>query len=305
MAGEGDFIALMRGLAGTEAARGLVDDVALLRGRDDLILTTDTLVESLHYLPDDPAESIGWKLAAVNLSDLAAKGARPAGCLVNYMLSGDPAWDAAFARGLGAALSAFGMPLLGGDTVGRPQGAPLVLSLTAIGAVAGSVPSRAGAQVGDLLYVTGPVGDAGAGLKLLQAGEVEPEELVAAYRQPQPQLALGQAVAPHAHASMDISDGLLIDAQRMAEASGVHLAIEHVPLSPDYELLHGDDVAARMAAATAGDDYQLLFAMPPAAVARLPKELICIGKVEQGQGLSLTLDGERQSLPGRLGWEHG
>lgn len=309
MAGEGDFIALMRTLAGTDGARGLLDDVAVL---GDLVLTTDTLVEGVHYLPDDPADSVGWKLAAVNLSDLAAKGAQPVGCLLNYALtddaSGEAAWEAGFARGLDEALRKYAMPLLGGDTVRMPPGAPRSLSLTAIGRCDGAVPTRAGAQAGDELWVTGPVGDAGAGLDLLRAGLSEPAELVAACRRPQPRLDHGRRWAPHAHASMDISDGLLLDAQRMGEASGLAVIIDHVPVSGVFAAQHGRSTASLLRAATAGDDYELLFALPPGARFGVPPDehdgLIRIGRFEAGAGLRLVLDGEEVPLPARLGWEH-
>src|SRR5690606_14592231 len=149
-------------MAGDPAARGLMDDVALL---GDLVLTTDTMVEGVHYLPGDPPASLGWKLAAVNLSDLAAKGAVPVGCLLNYALSDDPAWDAAFLGGLADILGRYAMPLLGGDTVAMPAGAPRSFSLTAIGRAA-NPPSRSGARAGDALWVTGTIGDAGAGLAI-------------------------------------------------------------------------------------------------------------------------------------------
>lgn len=299
---EGDFIALMRALAGTAAARGLADDVAVL---DDLVLTTDTLVEGVHFRPDDPAYSVGWKLAAVNLSDLAAKGAEPVGCLVNYMLSGDAVWDADFARGLGDALARFAMPVLGGDTVSGPPGHARSFTLTAIGRANGDVPARAGALGGDVLYITGPVGDAGAGLAVLQGRGDGPADLVAAYQTPQPRMATGLALAPLAHASMDISDGLLIDAQRMAAASGVMCIIEQVPLSPGVRALWGDDVPARVRAASAGDDYELLLAMAADFVPAPDSGLIRIGHVTQGAGLRLVLDGIEIPLPARLGWEHG
>ena len=287
-------------------ARGLADDAAVLpTAGEQLVLTADTLVEGVHYLPDDPPGAVGWKLAAVNLSDLAAKGAVPRACMLSYTLSGDAAWDAAFLAGLAEALDIHAMPLIGGDTVALPAGAPRVLTLTAIGAVpAGqAVPSRSGAQPGDLLYVSGPVGDAGAGLVLLQEGEEEPEGLIAAYRQPVPHLALGQALAPLAHAMMDVSDGLLIDAQRMAEASGAAFVIEAVPLSADYAALHGLSVESRLAAATAGDDYVLLAALP--ATAAPPDGLIKIGHCAKGAGLSVVLDGRAVHLPARLGYQHG
>jgi thiamine-monophosphate kinase len=304
MSSEAAFLALLRDLARDPAARGLADDVAVLTPGDrQLALTADTIVEGVHYRPDDPPADIGWKLAAVNLSDLAAKGATPVGCLMSYALSGDEAWDRAFLAGLAEALDAHAMPLLGGDTVRMPAGAPRVLGLTAIGAVAAgqAIPSRAGARPGDMLWIGGPVGDAGAGLARLITGETD-GPLVRAYRRPMPQLALGQAVAPIAHAMLDISDGLLIDAARLGVASGVGVVIEHVPLSAAYRAARGDDVAARIAAASAGDDYLLLFALPPRAPP--PGDAIRVGHCAAGQGLRLILDGMTQPLPAPLGWEH-
>src|SRR5690349_14729568 len=142
MSGESDFIDLMRALARDPAARGLDDDAAVLSlGGETLVLTHDMIVEGVHYLPTDPPEDVAWKLVAVNLSDLAAKGARPLGALLGYALGQDD-WDRAFAKGLGTALGAFGLNLLGGDTVKMPEGAPRALGLTAIGRASGPVPSR-------------------------------------------------------------------------------------------------------------------------------------------------------------------
>lgn len=310
MSGEFEFIDLLRRLPLATGARGLLDDAATLATNGEtLVLTSDTLVEGIHYRPDDPPETVGWKLAAVNLSDLAAKGARPVCCLMNYALSGDAAWDQSFLAGVGEALAAHAMPLLGGDTVRMPPGAPRSLTLTAIGAVeAGqAVPGRSGARPGDRLWLGGPVGDAGAGLALLDNVLLPSQEhvasLIAAYHTPQPQLALGLALAPIAHAMMDVSDGLLIDANRMAQASGVALVIDHIPLSPALIAHGGDSIAARIAAATAGDDYVLLAALPSGIVA--PPGCIAIGHVEQGEGLRLKLDGADVPLPARLGWQHG
>src|SRR5204863_5948115 len=133
-------------------------------GDGALVLTHDMIAGGVHYLPDDPPADVAWKLVAVNLSDLAAKGARPLGVLLGFTL-GDEIWDRAFAEGLAATLAAFGLPLLGGDTVSAPT---RVLGLTAIGRSTGIVPSRAGARPGDQLWVSGTIGDAGAGLKALQ-----------------------------------------------------------------------------------------------------------------------------------------
>lgn len=314
MSGEAAFIDLLRGIATDPAARGLTDDAAVLEvGGERLVLTSDTLVEGVHFLPDDPPDSIGWKLAAVNLSDLAAKGARPLACMMNYALSGDAEWDAAFLRGLGEALAAHAMPLVGGDTVAMPAGAPRSFALTAIGVAQGTVPARSGGRAGDVLYVTGPVGDSGAGLALLQHlasghhsslrgndGCGLEERLVEAYRRPRPRVAEGQALAPHVHAMMDISDGLLIDASRMASASGLAAIIDHVPLSE--ALVAHAGASARLAAAMAGDDYELLLVAPADTV--LPVPVTAVGRLVKGSGLSLFLDGEAVPLPDRLGYEH-
>ena len=304
MSAESRFLTLLRLLANDPAAQGLMDDVAILPvGDTRLILTSDTMVEGVHYLPTDPPADIGWKLAAVNLSDLAAKGARPVGCLLNYALSGDEAWDAAFIAGLGEALDRHAMPLLGGDTVAMPLASARSYSLTAIGEATGPVPTRNGAQPGDILYVTGPIGDAGIGLDLARADPAASGPLVDAYRRPRPRLAEGALLAPHASAMMDLSDGLLIDAQRMAQASGVAIIIDHIPLSPALEKARGASTAVQIAAARAGDDYELLFTMPRGLAP--PVRAIPVGRVSAGAGLTLMIDGAIVPLPDRLGWEHG
>ncbi len=306
MSAESHFLTLLRAMASHPAARGLADDAAILEiGNTRLVLTSDTLVEGVHFLPADPPDSIGWKLAAVNLSDLAAKGATPRAALMNYALSGDPAWDTAFLDGLRAALDAYAMPLIGGDTVAMPGASARSFTLTAIGeAGPGDVPARSGGRQGDRLYVTGPVGDSGAGLALLRSGQTGPAALIDAYRRPRPRLAEGLLLAPHVHAMMDISDGLLLDAQRLGLASGLSVVIDHVPLSETLLALHGP--AARRDAATAGDDYELLIAAPDAWSGPVP--LIPVGwlraPAKRGEGLSLILDGAPQRLPRRLGYQH-
>lgn len=304
MSAESRFLTLLRLLANHPAAQGLMDDVAILPvGDTRLILTSDTMVEGVHYLPTDSPTDIGWKLAAVNLSDLAAKGARPVGCLLNYALSGDEAWDAAFLDGLGEALDRHGLPLLGGDTVKMPDAAPRSYSLTAIGEASGPIPTRSGAQPGDMLYITGPVGDAGIGLSLARADPTASGPLVDAYRRPRPRLTEGALIAPLATAMMDLSDGLLIDAQRMAQASGVAITIDHIPLSPALESVRGASTAVQIAAAQAGDDYELLFTLPRGTTP--PVRAIRIGHVGTGAGLTLMIDGATVPLPAILGWEHG
>jgi len=304
MSAESRFLTLLRLLATDPAAQGLADDVAVLPIADRaLTLTSDTMVEGVHYLATDPPADIGWKLAAVNLSDLAAKGAKPVGCLLNYALSGDDAWDAAFLEGLGEALNRYGLPLLGGDTVAMPAGSARSYSLTAIGEAGAAVPTRAGARAGDILYLTGPVGDAGVGLALLLAEPSASGPLVDAYRRPRPRLAEGALLAPVAHAMMDVSDGLLIDAARMAKASSLALVIDHITLSPALEKARGGSTAVQIAAARAGDDYELLVALPPRE--KPPVRAIPIGRFNAGAGLTLMIDGAVVPLPDRLGWEHG
>lgn len=307
MTTEPAFIDLLRTIATDPAARGLDDDAAVLTiGKQTLVLTKDMLVEGIHFLPDDPPADIAWKLVAVNASDLAAKGATPLACLTGHSLSGDADWDAAFAHGLKAALDHHGMLLIGGDTVSVPEGQALVLSLTAIGLPSVPVPpSRGGALAGNGLFVTGTIGDGWAGLEMLQAGKSAPQSLIEAYRRPQARLADGPLLAQVAHAMMDVSDGLLIDAARMARVSGLGVRIDlaQVPLSSDFAAAIGSDQAAALAAATGGDDYQLLFAAD--AEAHLPVSATRIGGFIQGEGLSLNWNGMPVETPGKLGWLHG
>ena len=308
---ESAFIESLKALATHPAARGLADDAAVLDvGGRSLVLTHDMLVEGVHYLPDDPPADVAWKLLAVNLSDLAAKGARPVGVLLGYTL-GESGWDRAFVAGLGTALAAFGLPLLGGDTV-RGTG-PRTLALTAIGEADGPVPSRAGGRAGDQLWVSGTIGDSGAGLRGLKGEIARDPFLVERYRNPRPRLEAGQRLAPVVSAMMDLSDGLLIDSARLAEASGAAAEIDlvSVPLSEALLGALGDGRDVRLAAATAGDDYELLFAAAPdraPEILALQDELGLpfsrIGTLAEGSGLSLTDGGEAVPLPPRLGWIH-
>lgn len=162
---EAEFHAALRALPLHLGAHGLADDIATV---GTFVVTTDTLVESVHFLPADPPGDVAWKLVATNLSDLAAKGALPEGLLLNYPLS-DTAWDRAFLAGFDEALTAFACPLIGGDTVSLPAGAPRVLTVTALGRDA-VAPPRGGGRAGDALWVTGTIGDAGAGLAVARGG---------------------------------------------------------------------------------------------------------------------------------------
>jgi len=301
MSRERDFIERLKPLARHPAARGLMDDAAVLGlGKTAIVLTHDMVVEGIHYLPDDPAEDIAWKLVAVNLSDLAAKGARPLGVLLGYALGATEDQDAAFIAGLREVLDAFTVPLLGGDTVRMPDGVPRAHGMTAIGtAPPHGAPHRSGARPKDVLYMTGQVGAAGLGLAVAKGEREGPAEWLKAYRRPRPRLAEGQALAPLVHAMADISDGLLIDAQRMAEASGlaVEIDLDAVPVA---------EGADRMEAVTAGDDYELLCAGLPGLRLSQPNlaRITPIGRFAAGRGLTLKDGKGPVSLPPSLGFEH-
>ena len=161
MTTELEIIERLRRIATTPAARGLLDDVAVL---DSLVITHDSIAEGVHFLPGDPPASVGWKLIAVNLSDLAAKGATPAGALLSLTLSGDGSWENLFLSGVEAACESYALPLIGGDTIALPERAPRVFGLTAIGRAAGAIPDRSGGRPGDVLWLVGTLGDAAAGL---------------------------------------------------------------------------------------------------------------------------------------------
>jgi len=306
---EAEVIQRLRRIATAPEARGLLDDVAVL---DGFVITHDTIAEGVHFLPHDPPASVGWKLVAVNLSDLAAKGAKPAGALLSLTIAGPGEWEQSFLGGVEAACESYDLPLLGGDTIALPTGAPRVLGLTAIGRADANVPERAGGQPDDALWLVGTVGDAAAGLALLREDREATGTLVDIYRRPVPQLGAGQALAPHAHAAMDVSDGLLLDASRMAQASGctITIMLEELPLSSAFVAERGQDLSARLFAATGGDDYALLAALPadldPLTLSLPSRTRISrIGSLTAGKvSLSLTYGGEPVALPERLGFEH-
>jgi thiamine-monophosphate kinase len=265
----------------------------------------------VHFLPADPPASVGWKLVAVNLSDLAAKGATPRAALLS-MTIGDPDWDEGFLDGIEAACSSYKLKLIGGDTIALPDGASRVLGLTAIGRAGEQVPSRAGARPGDRLWLVGTLGDSAAGLAQLRADPEATGLMVDQYRRPVPLLAAGQAMAREAKAMMDVSDGLLIDLARMCAASrcGAEVDLDALPLSSAYVAKRGDGREARLLAATGGDDYALLAALPAefdALSFSLPSgtRVTGIGRMTDAPGLTLFSDGEPVALPATLGFEHG
>lgn len=276
---------------------------------DGLVLTHDMIAEGSHYLPGDPPESVAAKLVAVTLSDLAGKGATPVGAMLGYCL-GNAEWDRRFIVGLGEALARYGCPLLGGDTIAL-QG-PRVLGLTAIGRAGPRVPDRREARSGDALWLVGTLGDSAAGLAQLLADPSAIGPLVETYRRPRALIAEGKALALHASAMMDVSDGLLIDTRRLAFASGLaaRIEIDRLPLSDAFLNDRGSDRGARLFAATGGDDYALLATFAPAleAVVRnsLPSgaRMTPVGTLAEGSGLELFDGGAPVPLPERLGHEH-
>ena len=304
---ESEAIARLRRVATDPAARGLLDDAAVF---DGLVITHDSIAEGVHFLPFDSPASVGWKLVAVNLSDLAAKGATPAAALLSLTLSGHSDWEAEFISGVESACKEYGLALIGGDTIALPEGAPRVLGLTAIGRAGAKVPDRSGGKPGDGLWLVGNLGDSGAGLEQLRQDKSAVGPLVEAYRRPVPLLAAGQALAPHAHAMMDVSDGLLLDAKRMAEASGCSAIIDldSLPLSNAFIAVRGDDREARLSAVTGGDDYALLAALPDDfSTLCLPSgtTVARLGRLAAGVGsLQLVSGGKPIALPETLGHEH-
>lgn len=283
---EPDFIAALRALPLHPGARGLMDDCAVIPfGSETLVITHDMMAEGTHFRADADMADVAWKLVATNLSDLAAKGAEPVGVLLGHMLGRD---DARFIEGLRAALEAFGTPLLGGDTIAA-AGAR-ALGLTAIGrATHVRVPSRSGARAGDGVWITGPVGRAMLGFE--GADEHRP-----AFDRPVPRLSEGRALAPLVSAMMDVSDGLLLDAFRMAEGSGMTLALDPaaIPVA---------DPAQFEKCIRWGDDYELLFTAPPSAA--LPVAAHRIGTVAPRGPAPLLLGDTALADPAVLGYRHG
>ena len=302
------FIDQLRLLATNPAARGLDDDTAVI---GDLVLTHDMVAEGVHFLSSDPPASVGWKLVAVNLSDLAAKGAEPVAALMGMSLLGDHEWEEKFVGGVSAACETYRIALVGGDTIALPEGAPRVLGLTAIGRGGEIIPARSGGKAGDALWLVGTLGDAAAGLQLLEQDSESEGPLVEAYRRPVPQLAAGRLLAPHANAMMDVSDGLLLDLSRLGTASrcAAEVDLDALPLSRAYVAEQGGDRRARLKAATGGDDYALLAALPaefdPLSLS-LPSGTILrrFGTLAEGKGLKLFDALGEVPLPEQLGYEH-
>ena len=311
------FFAPLAGPGGLD----LLDDAALVdcRAGRRLVVTADAIVEGVHYLPVDPPELVARKLLRVNLSDLAAMGARPLHYLLTTAL---PAvhgadWVAAFARGLAEDQRRFQVSLLGGDSVATPG--PAALSLTAIGEVtAGKEIRRSGALVDDLVWVSGTIGDAHLGLAVLRGAysQLAPEHragLVRRFRIPEPRVEFGPRLAGLAHAMIDVSDGLLADLGHICETSNVaaRVEVEALPLSPAAKEIVDQRMDSRVSLAAGGDDYELLFTAPASATKAIEElssvlglPVTRIGLIERGKGVRLV-DSEGRAIPvDHAGYRH-
>ena len=294
-------------LATSAGAFGLTDDAAVIPSRAgfDLVVTTDQIAEGTDFFKHDPANSIAKKALLVNLSDLAAKGARPEYYLLTLSLPQGMTreWLERFAAGLLEIQNAYGLSLLGGDT-SATEG-PLSIAITAFGFVPqGHMIRRSTARPGDGVYVTGQIGDSGGGLAIFRRekhtlSETQRDHLIARYRVPQPPLEFGTALMGRASAAVDVSDGLIADLGHIASASGIGIILEAeaIPRSDALRAFWGDDISAIIRAATAGDDYQIAFTADPAR----EKEIIAfagdvtvtrVGTVGAGQGVELRHAGQ-------------
>ena len=298
--GEDDLIArYFRPLATDPGAFGLIDDAAILKSSgDDLVVTTDAIVEGVHFLSSDPPDTIARKALRVNLSDLAAKGAVPAGFVLTLALrEASDEWLAPFAKALGEDAASFQCPLLGGDTVSTPG--PLMISVTAFGRVpADKMVHRGGAKPGERIAITGTIGDAALGLRLLKGNLTGDgldsdayESLVERYRVPQPCNAIAMAIRSHASAAMDVSDGLAGDLAKFCAASRVSATINSasIPLSKAARILLDAGQVDIEDIVAGGDDYEVLCSIPEnrwgaftAEAARAGVTVACIGGVAVG-----------------------
>jgi thiamine-monophosphate kinase len=313
--GEDSLIArYFRPLATDPSAFDLDDDAAAIRpSGDDIVVTTDAIVEGVHFLPDDPPDTIARKALRVNLSDLAAKGAVPAGFVLTLALrNADDAWLTPFAIALGEDARQFGCPLFGGDTVSTPG--PLMISITAFGRVpANRMVHRSGAKPGDRVVVTGTIGDAALGLAVLNGGKVHAalgdaaarDLLINRYRLPQPRTALAEIVRDHASAAMDVSDGLAGDLTKLCGVSGVSAVIDldSIPLSDVVRDLVSRGIVGIDTLIAGGDDYEILCTIAEdrveafvQAARRVGVALSSIGMVVAGSAVPKFLDGQGREI---------
>lgn len=294
---------------GAAEAFDLLDDAAAIPSRPgfDLVITKDAMVQGVHFLSDEAPGLIARKLLRVNLSDLAAKGAEPYGYFLAVAWPPSFGWSERQAFAAGLAQEGANLVLLGGDTVSTHG--PLMASLTMLGWVpAGRMIRRGGARVGDLVMVSGVIGDGWLGLAAARRELDDPDGYLAdRYRLPTPRLDLRAALRDQVHAAADVSDGLIADAGHIAKASGagLRLNLERLPLSPAahrWLSLQDDRAAGLLALASGGDDYEIVCAVAPDA-ARIPG-LTLIGEILAGGGVEVLVDGVPIDA-GAGGWRHG
>jgi thiamine-monophosphate kinase len=279
--GEDKLIArFFKPLATHPGALSLTDDTAIFEppAGHDLVLTADAVAGGVHFFPDDPPDAIARKALRVNLSDLAAKAAKPTGFLLTLALPAgiDDAWLEKFSSGLRSDAESFACPLFGGDTI-RTTG-PVTVSIFAFGSVPhGKMVKRSGAKAGDRIIVTGTIGDAALGLRVRRAADTAQnwkldgalrDHLLGRYLIPQPRLGVAEALQAHASAAMDVSDGLVGDLTKLCGVSGVSAEINasSVPLSAAAQTALGSDARLIETILTGGDDYEIVCAMNPDAV---------------------------------------
>jgi thiamine-monophosphate kinase len=274
-------------LAKHPGAFGFSDDAAAITppAGHDLILKTDGLIAGVHFFPDDPADGVARKALRVNLSDLAAKGAKPLGFLLAIALPKgfDEDWLGAFARGLGEDADTYQCPLLGGDTDSTPG--PTSISIAAFGALpTGTMVRRSGAKIGDRVFVSGTIGDAALGLRVRKGESWKldapmKEHLVSRYRLPQPRNALADVLRTHASGAMDVSDGLAGDLAKLCRASRVSADIEvsRVPLSDAASHALASDCNLIEPILTGGEDYEILCTVAPARIAAFKADCVTAG----------------------------
>ena len=301
-------------------AFGLTDDAALLsiEPGTDLVVTSDPIIAGVHFFPNDKPEDIAWKALAVNVSDLAAKGANPRAYMLALAFPGPPerAWMAAFAQGLSVAQQAFGCHLIGGDTDQTPG--PLSIGVTPIGTVpTGAFVQRRGAKAGDHVFVTGTIGDAALGLQIRRdptlfdrvLSDGDNRLLLDRYLRPQPRLGLAEALRKHASSALDISDGLLKDLARLSGPLGIELKLEALPLSSPMRAALASDARVANLILGGGDDYELLMAVAPDQIAEFTssvgrQSVADIGVLQMGIPITVIgRDGARIE-PDRAGYDH-
>lgn len=295
----------VRPLRRAENQLGIGDDCALMTvpHGQQLAITTDTMVENVHFFADVDPEALGHKLLAVNLSDLAAMGAEPLAVTLALTLPKiDEDWLQAFARGFLTLAERFNVDLIGGDTTAGP----LTLSVQAMGLVPnGKALKRSGAQVGDRIYVSGPLGDAGLALKMrLGQWPLASKLPLLRLERPMPQVELGVALRDIATACIDISDGLASDLGHILRLSGVGAVVnwQALPLSDELVDYIQTSQDWRMPL-IAGDDYQLCFTVPANFAGSLPDASRCIGFIEAEAGLRVDYQGRALQFEAK-GYEH-